>query len=206
MRTILCLLLCAITTGSLAASEMNPKPDDPGLCTPSWLQPGKQDASANIDALIKQLESSPDKNARILAARSLGRAGDRRAEQPLIAALRSPDKNVRTEAAWALGHFTPASEPALAGALDDASSHVRMAASCSLGKVGTGASRPALQRLAAHDPDALVVAAAQWALHLSVGDKAPELKVLRWFKGKPRSLPLPGSVNVIEFWATWCGP
>ena len=120
----------------------------------------------DVSALIDRLRNAPEKNTRILAARSLGRIGDPRAEETLIAALGSPDKNLRTEAAWALGHFSSKSEAALLVAAKDASPHVRLGAACSLGKVGTEAARPVLKRLAVHDADALVAAAARWSLAL----------------------------------------
>jgi thiol-disulfide isomerase/thioredoxin len=41
---------------------------------------------------------------------------------------------------------------------------------------------------------------------LSVGDKAPELKVSKFVKGKPVTGFEKGQTYVVEFWATWCGP
>lgn len=46
----------------------------------------------------------------------------------------------------------------------------------------------------------------QKAATLSVGDKAPAVKVRKWFKGEPVNSLENGKVYVVEFWATWCKP
>jgi len=48
--------------------------------------------------------------------------------------------------------------------------------------------------------------AAEKAKGLKVGDKAPELKVAKFVKGEPVTGFEKGTVYVVEFWATWCGP
>lgn len=58
-----------------------------------------------------------------------------------------------------------------------------------------------------------VALAAVFSLHvraqevtLKVGDDAPALTVGKWVKGEPVTKFAPGTVYVIECWATWCGP
>jgi thiol-disulfide isomerase/thioredoxin len=41
---------------------------------------------------------------------------------------------------------------------------------------------------------------------LGVGDVAPALEVRAWLNGEPLTLFAPGTIYVIEFWATSCGP
>jgi thiol-disulfide isomerase/thioredoxin len=41
---------------------------------------------------------------------------------------------------------------------------------------------------------------------LAIGDRAPRLAVDRWMQGAPIAHFEPGTVYVLEFWATWCQP
>ena len=39
-----------------------------------------------------------------------------------------------------------------------------------------------------------------------IGDPAPPLRLRGWLKGAPVQSFEKGTVYVVEFWATWCGP
>lgn len=41
---------------------------------------------------------------------------------------------------------------------------------------------------------------------IEVGDPAPEIRVAKWLKGEAIDAFEMGTIYVVEFWATWCGP
>ena len=94
-------------------------------------------ARKDIKGLIKALRYRKDEGVRQAAAEVLGKIGDPRAVEPLIAALKDAEWIVREAAAKALGKIgdTRAVEPLIA-ALKDQNSWARAAAAESLGKIG----------------------------------------------------------------------
>ena len=53
---------------------------------------------------------------------------------------------------------------------------------------------------------ALLASASFAEAKLKIGDAAPALKVGEWVQGQPVESFAKGTVYVVEFWATWCGP
>ena len=86
-------------------------------------------AKKDLDRLTEVLLEGEDEEVRAGAARSLGDSGDKRAIDPLIAALRDKDPLVREGAVQALGRIGgPKVIPALGEALKDKDKGVREAA------------------------------------------------------------------------------
>lgn len=129
---------------------------------------GSEDAQAAevVPYLLAALED-PDRTVRAGAAESLGRIGDPRAVEPLIAVIedRDGDWSVRARAAWSLGKLKDrrATGP-LVAALADMVSHVRLLAATALGEIGDPAAEEALRSTAQHDSDLGVRYAAKEAL------------------------------------------
>ncbi len=96
---------------------------------------------------LTRLLGDDDPSVRRAAAASLGRAGDKRAVEPLLEALSDEDCSVKIEAARSLaagGDRRPV--PALIAALRDESSVVRTEAAAALGALGDRRAVPALVR------------------------------------------------------------
>jgi len=98
-----------------------------------------------VPPLLDTLENDDSARARAVAAWSLGRIGDRRAAEPVVAALGDAAKEVRRSAARALGDLGDrrAVEP-VAAALGDAVKEVRWWAAHALGALGDPRAVPAL--------------------------------------------------------------
>jgi HEAT repeat protein len=93
-------------------------------------------ARKDIKGLIKALRYRKDEGVRQAAAEALGKIKDRRAVEPLIAALKDESFSVRQAAAEALGKIKdPRAVEPLSAALKDArNGDVRLAAARSAGK------------------------------------------------------------------------
>jgi hypothetical protein len=93
-----------------------------------------------VDDLTRALREDSSYKVRTQAALVLGKLGDPRAVDPLIAALRDSNEAVRAAAAAALGQLGDGrGAAALAGLRQDSSSLVRMSAEKALARLGTQA-------------------------------------------------------------------
>ncbi|HEX2572178.1 MAG TPA: HEAT repeat domain-containing protein [Polyangia bacterium] len=91
-----------------------------------------------VDDLTRTLREDSSYKVRTQAALVLGKLGDARAVEPLIAALRDENEAVRAAAAAALGQIGDGrGSAALAGLRQDSSSLVRMSAEKALARLGT---------------------------------------------------------------------
>jgi HEAT repeat protein len=127
-----------------------------------------------VQPLAAGLLNDPDGPARKAAAEALGKIGDPRAVEPLIASLRDADESVRSAAASALGDIGDARavEPLIVD-LKDEVSDVHRAAAEALGQIGDArAWEPLIGALTDEDRD--VRTAAAWALRSSGDPRAVE--------------------------------
>jgi hypothetical protein len=93
-----------------------------------------------VDDLTRTLREDSSYKVRTQAALVLGKLGDARAVEPLIAALRDDNEAVRAAAAAALGQLGDGrGATALAGLRQDSSSLVRMSVEKALARLGTQA-------------------------------------------------------------------
>jgi FOG: HEAT repeat len=110
--------------------------------------PAKLEASGDVSGLIKALGYEKDAGIRAAAARSLGRIGDSRAVEPLIAVLGDARKEVRRAAVQALSLIgNPRAVEPLIGVLKDSDPIVRQTAAHAVGKVGAPAFEPLIGAL-----------------------------------------------------------
>jgi HEAT repeat protein len=85
-------------------------------------------------------------NVRKTAAWALGNIGDRRAVEPLVAALADANADVRSRAVWALGNVEPKEAPRqLVAMLSDKDARVRELTAWALYNIQDPSSAPALQ-------------------------------------------------------------
>jgi HEAT repeat protein len=118
-------------------------------------------ASAPVRPALDAALEDPDPSVRLYAAAAIGRAGSPELAAPrLLAGLNAADAAMRAESAGLLPELArgrPEVVDALARALTDPESQVRLAAADALGQIG-GAARPALPALWSRlrDPDEAV--------------------------------------------------
>jgi HEAT repeat protein len=119
-------------------------------------------SKAGEAAVAPLLEALQDRQApvRQIAAFALGDVGDLRAMEGLVGRLGDAQHVVRQVAAVSLGKLgaVAAVEPLL-GAIDDDSDLVRKAVVNALGMIGDERALPALERVAAHDVEAVAARA-----------------------------------------------
>jgi HEAT repeat protein len=118
----------------------------------------RRDINGLIEALKYQQGSPVDaKNIRRDAARALGELGDRRAVEPLIAALGDSDFQVRMYSAESLGKIgDPRAVQSLTRSLLDGSSIVRAVAAETLGKFGDAGAAASLVATLVSESDKVV--------------------------------------------------
>jgi serine/threonine protein kinase len=114
-----------------------------------------------VPVLLKLLED-PATGSRWAAIDALGELRDPRAIEALVRRLSVPID--RMKAIWALEKFSSGTEKPLLALVAHDEAEVRRAAAELLGKKGTAESLPAMERLAAHDDEASVRAAAGQAV------------------------------------------
>ena len=90
-----------------------------------------------LPSLVQVLRQDKDASVRSKVAEDLGRIGDKRSVDPLIASLDDDDDNVRREVALALGRIgDKRSVDPLIASLDDADDNVRREVALALGRIG----------------------------------------------------------------------
>ncbi|MGE5304810.1 MAG: HEAT repeat domain-containing protein, partial [Alphaproteobacteria bacterium] len=134
-----------------------------------------------LPALASALDEKQPASVRVLAASTLGRAGENGAPaiDPLCACLGSDDDKLRWHAAFALGKIGAAAVPALQVALRSTDPQVSCGAADALGWIGPGANT-ALKDLGtlASSPAPSVRLAVHSALAKITGDASAGLPVL----------------------------
>jgi HEAT repeat protein len=127
-----------------------------------------------VRELIREFHGRPERAAKLSAVFAMGRSGDDRWSEEIMAALDATDTELRVQAIWAAG------EAEVGDAVDklvkvakDGKSAERMAAVESLGRIGGKPAGESLLRSAERDPDPEVRQAATIALEeLAMGHGA----------------------------------
>jgi HEAT repeat protein len=126
-------------------------------------------ATSGVDArsldVLRTAIRDFDACVRRIAAQLLGRHGDDSAVSALMDALRSDDVSIAEAGALGLGYSrAERAGGGLIDALRAGAPRVRRMAAWALGRIGSGASIPALTEALARDADAAVRRTAAWAL------------------------------------------